>query len=48
MVIAKASSAEIKNKAIALKMHTLFDDGLMKVKEGFTTIEEVLRVTQEE
>ena len=26
--------------------HTLFDDGLIKVKQGVTTIEEVLRVTE--
>jgi type II secretory ATPase GspE/PulE/Tfp pilus assembly ATPase PilB-like protein len=26
--------------------HTLFDDGLVKVNQGLTTIEEVLRVTE--
>jgi len=28
-------------------MKTLFEDGLQKAKEGTTTIEEVMRVTEE-
>ncbi len=28
------------------KQPTLFDDGIKKVKQGLTTIEEVLRVTE--
>jgi type II secretory ATPase GspE/PulE/Tfp pilus assembly ATPase PilB-like protein len=47
MVLAKKSAGEIKQKALALGMRTLFDDGLAKFKKGITTIEEVLRVTQE-
>jgi hypothetical protein len=27
-------------------LRTLFDDGIVKVKQGLTTIEEVLRVTE--
>lgn len=41
-------SATIKKKAIAKKMRTLRDDGAQRVLNGTTTIEEILRVTQEE
>jgi len=47
MITAKASAAEIKKAAINVGMSTLFQDGLEKVKNGLTTIEEVLRVTEE-
>ncbi len=47
MVTAKASANEIKKKAVSLGMRTLFDDGIQKVKGAITTIEEVLRVTEE-
>lgn len=40
-----ASAAEIKREAIKLGMMTLRASGLMRLKEGITTIEEVLRVT---
>ena len=48
MVIQKASSQQIKRKAIELGMRTLRDDGWQKVLKGLTTIEEVMRVTHEE
>ncbi|RIL09068.1 MAG: type II secretion system protein GspE [Proteobacteria bacterium] len=44
-VLNGASSAEIKRQAIKLGMMTLRQSGLMKLKEGVTSIEEVLRVT---
>lgn len=47
MVTAKISANEIKNKAINLGMYTLYDNGIQKVKNGITTLEEVLRVTEE-
>lgn len=47
MVMAKMPANELKKKAIGLGMHTLFDDGMHKVKNGITTIEEVLRVIEE-
>lgn len=47
MVLDKASSDVIRNKAIADGMRTLAESGWQKVREGVTTIEEVLRVTQE-
>lgn len=46
MVITKRSSGEIKKAAVEAGMKTLRDDGLEKVLEGKTTVEEVLRVTQ--
>lgn len=45
MIIKGATSIEIKKTAIELGMKTLRMSGLSKVKEGITTIEEVLRVT---
>ncbi len=47
MVIARASSNEIKQQAIDEGMQTLRDDGWDKVSQARTTIEEVLRVTEE-
>lgn len=48
MVIRRASTAEIKEYAISRGMRTLRDDGLAKAAAGITTIEEVLRVTQDD
>jgi len=48
MVLQKASAQQIKRKAIELGMRTLRDDGWQKVLKGLTTIEEVMRVTQQE
>ena len=47
MVTAKAAADEIKNRAIKGGMRLLYDDGIEKVRKGITTIEEVLRVTEE-
>lgn len=44
-VLNGASSAEIKREAIRLGMLSLRQSGLMRLKEGTTTVEEVLRVT---
>jgi type IV pilus assembly protein PilB len=44
-VLNGASSTEIKREAARLGMMTLRGSGLMRLKEGTTTIEEVLRVT---
>ena len=46
LVSTKASASEIKKKAVAKGMKTLFDDGVEKVKQGRTTMDEVLRVTE--
>lgn len=48
LVLEKTSSGNIKKEALAKGMVTLRQDGFKKVKAGLTTIEEVLRVTQEE
>ena len=45
MVIKGATAAELKNTAVSLGMSTLRKSGLSKIKEGSTTVEEVLRVT---
>jgi type IV pilus assembly protein PilB len=44
-VLIGASALDIKRKAISLGMKTLRQAGLAKVREGATTIEEVVRVT---
>jgi type II secretory ATPase GspE/PulE/Tfp pilus assembly ATPase PilB-like protein len=46
-IIARRSSTEIKQKAIEEGMRTLRDDGWDKVLRGVTTLEEVLRATEE-
>ena len=48
MVIQKASSQQIKKKAVEMGMRTLRQDGWLKITSGLTTIEEVMRVTQQE
>jgi len=47
LILEKSSSDEIKNKAIELGMTTMLEDGLSKVLQGLTTVEEVLRVSHE-
>ncbi len=48
MILTKASSQDIKRKAVQQGMTTLFLDGWRKVLMGLTTISEVVRVTQRE
>ncbi len=48
MITQKKDASEIRKAAIEEGMSTLKEDGARKVIEGITTIEEVLRVTQEE
>ena len=48
LTVAKADSNLIRKKAIESGMRTLRDDGWLKVRQGVTSIAEVLRVTQEE
>jgi len=47
LVITRSPSSAIKQKAVSEGMATLRDDGWAKVIEGVTTIEEVLRATEE-
>jgi type IV pilus assembly protein PilB len=48
LIVSKASSEDIKKAAQEAGMRTLREDGVLKVKNGLTTIEEVLRVTAEQ
>ena len=48
LIIGRESSNVIKQAAIKQGMRTLREDGWVKVKNGVTTIEEVLRVTEED
>ena len=46
-ILKSSDSTIIKNQAISEGLHTLRQDGARKVEDGHTTIEEVLRVTQQ-
>jgi type IV pilus assembly protein PilB len=48
LILARASASEIKKEALRLGMRTLRQSGIYKVKEGLTTIEEVLRTTMDD
>lgn len=48
MIIRQTPAGVIKEYAVSKGMRTLRDDGLAKAAAGITSIEEVLRVTQEE
>jgi type IV pilus assembly protein PilB len=48
LIIAKASTDVIRKELIDAGMVTLKTNGIQKIQEGITTVEEVLRVTQEE
>jgi len=47
LILRGASSDEIREKAREEGMHTLREDGIIKIKKGITTVEEVLRITTE-
>ncbi len=40
-------ASALHNKGIATGMHTLYEDGLLKVAAGITSLDELLRVTQD-
>ena len=46
LVLKTFDSNQIKNEAVQQKMRTLRQDGMQKVLNGLTTVEEVLRITQ--
>ena len=48
LILEKADSNLIRQKALALGMKTLWEDGWRKVEQGVTTLEDLLRVTKEE
>ena len=45
LITKKVDSETIKRAAVAKGMRTLLEDGLLKVRKGITTLEEVLRVS---
>ena len=47
LVLQHAGAGKIERAARDEGMHTMFEDGCMKAVQGLTTIEEVVRVTQE-
>jgi type IV pilus assembly protein PilB len=47
LITQKADSSAIMRQAVSEGMTTMLDDGLAKVQQGVTTIEEVVRVTRE-
>jgi general secretion pathway protein E len=47
LVVAKEDSSQIRRKALENGMRSLQDDGWLKVRQGTTSVAEVLRVTQE-
>ena len=47
LIVSNASSSSIKNAAIKQGMKTLREDGWDKVIEGITSIDEILRVTED-
>jgi general secretion pathway protein E len=48
LIVGKADAGQIRKKAIEKGMRPLRDDGWLKVRQGVSSIPEVLRVTQEE
>jgi type II secretory ATPase GspE/PulE/Tfp pilus assembly ATPase PilB-like protein len=46
-ILKKCSAAELKKIAVKNGMTTMLEDGISKVRNGLTTIEEVLRVVHE-
>lgn len=48
LILENADSNTIRQRAVELGMQTLREDGWEKVREGITTIAEVIRVTQED
>ncbi len=47
LILERASASEISAEAKAEGMITMKQDGYLKVTEGITTVEEVLRVAEE-
>ena len=48
LIVQKTSMDVIRREAVLAGMHTMRDDGLLKVQQGITTIDEVIRATQED
>jgi general secretion pathway protein E len=48
LLMQHADASDIERAARASGMRTMYEDGLRKALAGLTTVEEVLRVTQED
>lgn len=48
LILSRASTTEIKKEAMRLGMKTLRQSGIFKIRDGLTTIEEVLRSTMDD
>jgi type IV pilus assembly protein PilB len=48
MILDRASTSELRQKAMEQGMLTLRQDGLIKIRKGVTTVEEVLRETSKD
>ena len=44
LIVSKATASQIRQAALKDGMQTLRDDGCQKIRDGLTTMEEVLRV----
>ena len=47
LIMERSNTGKIREAAIRRGMVTLREDGLSKVKEGYTTLAEVIRVTRD-
>jgi len=47
LVMQHANEGDIEKQARSEGMHSMYEDGIAKAVAGITTLEEVLRVTQE-
>jgi len=47
LIMSHATAGEIQDKAVSEGMRTMYHDGLKKCLEGVTTLDEILRVTQD-
>ena len=47
MIVVRSRAQEIAKQAVSEGMITMRQDGFLKVLEGITTVEEVLRVAEE-
>ena len=48
LILSRASTSEVKKEAMRLGMKTLRQSGIVKIREGLTSIEEVLRSTMDD
>jgi len=46
MILERSPSSKLENQAVADGMITMKQDGYLKILEGITTLEEVLRVAE--